>query len=326
MKVVGIEAANSFVKIKSALGESSYLNTVREHFDGEEEFIPTGDKGETRFKYDGHTYSVGTIFDYTSSSARDSDKYATPQYKLENLLGIAQHVRNGDEIRVVTGVPSEHYSEETIETIKNQLLGAHTVHVDGDPRTFDIKDVRVILQPLGTLTHLLVDEKGDIRSEGRLLTRADRRTVIVDIGWGTTDIAIMEGTNLVKYFSIEPAMQDAYESILARVGLTSKITPFQAEYQLKQDDIITYGGVTYPARAIKEDAFENNAQAIISKLKNRLKLETYDAVIFTGGGVSALYDYIREVALSIPNSVPIKDPQMANARGYYAYGLARGRL
>src|SRR5690606_37347940 len=96
------------------------------------------------------------------------------------------------------------------------LGGTHTVYVNGTPRTFEIVDVKVLLQPLGTLTHLLIDEHGDIRKEGLGLTRADKRSVIVDIGWGTTDVALMQGSNLVDYFGVDTAMQDAYELILNR--------------------------------------------------------------------------------------------------------------
>ena len=323
MKVVGIEAANSFVKVKSRKGETAYLNTVREHFAKEESFLTGVPNGLNVFRYDGSIYTVGDIHDYLSSSSRDGDKYDMFQYKLENLLGIAQHVDNGDRIRVVTGLPSEHYSEDLKNKVISNLQGRHTVYVNTEPRTFEIVDVKVILQPLGTLTYLLIDENGYIRNEGVGLTRADKRTVIVDIGWGTTDIALMQGPNLVDYFGIDTAMLEVYEQILDHHGLRSKLTPFQAEYQLKLGDDLEYGGIKYPTGILAKEVRANVASSILTKLKNRVKLEEYDAVIFTGGGVSALYENIRMAALSIPNALPIQEPQMANARGYYAYGISQ---
>jgi hypothetical protein len=321
MRTIGIEAANSFVKIKSDRGETAYLNTVRLRKDSEEAFLGASKGGPVRLKYNGKSYTVGDYRDYLSSSGRDGDRYASEQYKLENVLGIAQFIDNGDEVRVVTGLPSKHYSEESRSVVEGQLLGEHTVHVDGAPRTFTVKEVHVILQPLGTLTHLLIKDDGTVRQEGLALTKTGKRSVVVDIGWGTTDVAVLEGSNLLEYFGLDTAMLEAYEGILERLELRNEITPFEAEQQLRGGSVIEYGGESYDAEQIRTDVLKSTARSIISKLKNRISLEPFDAVVFTGGGVAALIENIKEAAIDIPNAVPVREPQMANARGYYAYGI-----
>lgn len=321
MKVIGIEAANSFVKSKSAKGEIVYLNTVREHSNKEETLLQVA-KSSDMFKYDGRSYTVGSVNDYLSSSARDEDKYRSSQYKLENLLGIAHHVENGDELLVVTGVPSAHYSDDIAKQVREQLLGTHTVYVNKEPRTFEIKKVNVMLQPIGTIMSVLLKEDGEYRNGALDMISTGRTSVVVDIGWGTTDVAIMDGADLTDYFGLGTSMLDAYEGILDAFDLRSKMTPFKAEAQLRAGDNLSYGGIDYNAADKQVEIFERTAQTIVSKLKNRLQLETYDNVIFTGGGVTALLDHLTEAALDIPNAIKIKDPQLANTRGYYALGQA----
>lgn len=325
MRVIGIEAANSFVKSKSDRGEVVYLNTVRQRAESEEVFIKSETFGQaggsTRYKYDGRTYTVGDFTDFLSSSGRDEDRYGREQFKIENLLGIAQHVENGDEVRVVTGLPAKHYSDKSRDIIAKSLKGSHTVYVDGKPRTFDVKEVLVILQPLGTLTHLLIKDDGTPRAEGLELTKAGKKSLVVDIGWGTTDVAIMEGSSLLEYFGIATAMLETYENVLIKLGLRNEITPFELEHQLREGSVVTYGGKEYPTRDLLEVVLRDTADSILSKIKNRISLEPFDAVIFTGGGVAALLDYLKEAVIDIPNAVPVKDSQMANARGYYAYGI-----
>lgn len=325
MRTVGIEAANSFVKSKSDKGEVTYLNTVRQRTETEELVFAGSDvfgrSGGERYKYDGRTYTVGDFTDFISSSGRDEDRYSRDQFRLENVLGIAQHVENGDEVRVVTGLPAKHYSDSSRNTIVNGLTGTHTVFVDGSPRTFEVKDVQVILQPLGTLTHLLIRDDGSPRSEGIELTKTGKKSLVVDIGWGTTDVAIMEASSLMDYFGIDTAMLEAFESILVKLGLRNEITPFELEHQLRDGSVVSYGGRKYPAADIIELVMQDTAASIVSKIKNRISLEPFDAVIFTGGGVAALHDYLKAAVIDIPNAIPVKDPQMANARGYYAYGV-----
>jgi plasmid segregation protein ParM len=326
MKIVGFEAANSFVKIKSDKGEDAYLNTLRERHDLGEDLYEGAFGRATAlnwFKYNGIIYTTGDTYEARSSSARDSDRYGTEEYKVESLIAIAQHVENGDEVKIVTGLPAKDYKKQSChDDLVRNLIGTHTVYVGKEPRTFEIVEVRSILQPLGTLTFLMLNEDGSPKEQGVKL--AKQRKVVVDIGFGTTDVAILEGTTLIDSFGVDVAMLDAYERMLKKLDLHNDLTPFQMEKAVRaaKSGKVTfeYGGREYDATDAAAESLRITAGNIISRVKNRIALDKYDATIFTGGGVLALYDHLKHQLEGVPNAVPVREPQMANARGNYIYG------
>jgi plasmid segregation protein ParM len=323
MKVIGYEAANSFVKIKSDKGEEAYLNTLRERSEVEELVYADGTFGKSnsdksRYKVEGRTFTRGDIYEAQSSSSRDSDRYGSEAYKLESLIAIAGHVDNGDEVKLVTGLPVKDYHSKAEDMLAESLLGTHTVFVDKEPKTFTIEEVRNVLQPLGTLTFLMLNEDGSPKDGGIKL--AKQRKVVVDIGFGTTDIAILEGTTLVDSFGVDVAMLDMYERILKKLKLQNDMTPFQIEQALRAGTLLHHGGREFDAAAAYEEARKVTASTIVSRVKNRISLDKYDASIFTGGGVTALRGELKHLLEDVPNAVPVREPQLANARGYFIYG------
>ena len=325
MKVIGFEAANSFVKIKSERGEDAYLNTLRERHDLGEDIFGEESAPKEFFKYNDIIYTKGDTRNMQSSSARDSDRYATEEFKIESLIAIAQHVDNGDQVKVITGLPAKDYkNQKTHDTIARQLLGQNTVWVGKEPRTFEVMEVRTILQPLGTYTFLLMNEDGSLKEQGLKLSRQNK--VIIDIGFGTTDVAILEGGEMVDHFGIGVSMFDVYDRMLTKLGLKNSLSHLQMERLVRQAEkekkplVIEYGGREYEAEDIKKESMRIVAGRIITGLKNRVSLDSYDAAIFAGGGVLALYDHLKVLLEEIPNAVPVKHPQMSNARGFYIYG------
>ena len=329
MKVIGVEAANSFVKTKSEGNESAYLNTLRERLEIGEDLYGNA-FGNTKkrefYKYNGVIYTKGDVHDAKSSSARDSDRYDSESYKIEMLIAIAEHVENGASVKAVTGLPAKDYKKDEIHgKIVNALKGTHTVYVGNEPRTFEIKDVMVILQPLGTLTFLMLNEDGSPKPQG--LKLAKQRKIIVDIGYGTTDVAILEGTTLIDSFGVDVSMFDAYDRILKKLGLENDVDAFEVEKVIREasknktEAILEHGGKEYKLDELKNETFKLVTDRIVRGVKRRVSLEKYDASIFTGGGVLALYDHLKANLEDVPNAVPVRAPQMANAVGYYIYGL-----
>lgn len=329
VKVVGFEAANSYVKSRSAKGKITYLNALKERFDHEEIVqiknkvgVQADDRPEDKlFKFEGKMYTVGDALDANFSTARDADRYSSPFYRIASILAVAQHAENGDKILAVTGVPANHYRNETVyKDIKDALIGVHTVVINGEVRTFEIVDVKIILQPMGTMYSLIINEDGTYTEHGQDLEEA-RQKVIIDIGFGSTDVAILDGMTLKNSFAIDHSMVDAYIRIQQKLGLTNKKEPLEIEQDLKRSVIIRHGGISYDATEAKAEAFEITAQTIIAKVKNRVKLEDFDYVIFTGGGVEALYQPLKGHLVGVPNAVKVGDAQGANAEGYYLFGI-----
>lgn len=328
VRVVGIEAANSYVKIRSAKGSTVYLNTLRALSGKEEELrIDITDKNESRpdkmvFGYEGKSYVVADPLYSSLSTARDEDRYSNPNYKLAMLLGIAQHVENGDRVFVITGVPGNHYKNEVVErTIREQLFGVHTVIVNGEPRKFQIVDVKSILQPMGTIYSLIANEDGTYTEHGEELM-SSRKKIVIDIGFGSTDVAKLDEMTLIDYYTVNVSMVDVYKYVLDRLNLTGKLGLLEVEQLLRKGEVIRYGGRTFDnCFEVHKEALEVVANNIMSEIKANETLSSFDFVVFSGGGVEALYNPLKPHLVGVPNAVKVGDAQTANAEGYYLYGL-----
>ncbi|SFX48338.1 hypothetical protein SAMN04487866_10945 [Thermoactinomyces sp. DSM 45891] len=324
-KVLGFEVANSYVKGRSSIGRICYLNAVRERLKGEEVFGRRSKKSEDLiFGYGDSFYTVGDPMESVFSTARDIDRYSNHFYKLSSILAITQLVDDGDQIKVTTGVPANHYKNEQVSRyIQQALLGSHRVVVNGGIRRFEISDVEIILQPLGTLFNLMVNDDGSYTENGHDI-ETSRRKLIVDVGFGSTDVAVLDGMTLLRYFTLNYSMVDAYKRILLELGLTNQLKPLEIEQPLLSGDSIRYGGRIFEkpqVDEVKRKAFEILAQQIMGSLKGMESLDSFDYVIFTGGGVEALYEPLKSHLIGVPNAVKVSDSQSANSEGYYLYSL-----
>lgn len=324
-EIVASEAANSFVKSYSKSGKKVYPNTTRIVKPNEESIFGSGKI--TTYTINDVKYVVGETRNVNTSSGRASDRYSSQLFKVEMLISVAQHVHDGARIKLVTGLPATHYNDKvSVGLIEEALTGKHTVWVGDEKRTFNIVDVKVLLQPIGTLMYYLFDERGGKKRPEEMNTYK----IIIDIGWGTTDIAIVDGMRIVDTPGINTAMLEAYKSVWT--GLEQKYGKLRGvpnhlflEERLRNNDIFKSGGVEYDATDVKRKAFEETAETIISKIANEgIVLEDFDKVIFTGGGVTALAPYLGKFLGDI-NATRIADgkAQLANAIGFYIYGVIK---
>lgn len=327
--VIGYEVANSFVKIRSRRGEDIYPNTLRriEPFEMDLD-LQSGRPRYTYYTIGKDTYVAGerSLKTDISSSSRDSDRYDTPEFFAESLIAISQHAEHEDELVIVTGLPVNHFQDgKSKEKLLRLLGGEHRIYVNGRIKTFYIRKVLVILQPIGTLTSLIFDLDGFIVNQKLVKTTK----VIIDIGWGTTDVAILDGLRLIRQEPVDMAMLDAYLNIERAMRhefdyiKDRNIPLFKLEEQLRDSDSYIGWDQKFNVKAIKARAFEITASTIMSQIKNKVTLSDYDQIIFTGGGVSALKIYLKAQLEDKKNIYMPSNTQMANATGFYVYGKVK---
>jgi plasmid segregation protein ParM len=326
--IIGFEAANSFVKICSDREEEVYPNTVRKIEVFEQEFdVIDKVKEDKEFRFEGNTYVVGErTMNFLSSSSRNIDRYKSSQYRLESILAIARHVRNGDDVIAVTGLPAAHYNSPTAKNdIIESLKGDYSLAINNVRTDFTISKVHVVLQPVGTITALVIDN--DLTIKDKALMKATK--CVIDIGWGTSDVAIMDGMKIIDTIPVDIAMRDAYESI--EKGIKKEYADLRdytfdwlkLEDQLREGDTFRpYLGKEYDVKKIKKDAFEYTANAIMAKIKNRVTLNDFEATIFTGGGIQSLSTFMKSNLEGV-NALRVSEPQKMNARGFYIYGKVK---
>ena len=194
-RIIGLDVANSTLKIWTNDLNLKYVNTIRQINDAG--LVYSFKTDYQMYVYDKQVYEVG-VLSATGSGGRGHARYGSEEFKIEALIGITACLKElpnlaGHEVlRIVTGVPSNlAKNQKIINQIKQLLLGVHEVKSvtweSVRPITFEIREVIVVPQPLGTMYDYVYDPEADALNEKLL----DQRAIVIDIGWGTTDIAFL---------------------------------------------------------------------------------------------------------------------------------------
>lgn len=329
MKIVSLDAANSTMKVKSFDREEAYYNVLRK---GDDQSILGGGGSREVFRLgslDATPYTLGEldIMDAITSSARDKDRYATEQFKRECLFALSRHVEHGDDVAVVIGLPASHIEDKDARRdVTAALIGTHTVYVNDKKKVFTVHKVLPILQPIGTLLDAAMDDDGAILDEF-----LGKNIAIVDIGWGTTDIAHMyiskDGEVVLRNpYDVPYSMANVYSMLWDKLKENypklkgKRFLPFKLDDDLRESDVYEQAGVICrDAGDIRKKCLQEVADNIMTTAKNKVELDQMDRVIFTGGGTEALLPYIKKYIEGV-NAAKSSDAQMANVRGFYAYG------
>lgn len=339
-KVVAFEAANSFVKVFTRGRTRVYANTLTTV--SSEVFTKIGDNmdrdAETVYTVAGKSYYVGRTLKYRTSSGSDLSRYKTEKYLAESLIAISQVVDDGETIVVATGIPADHYAAKEMakEYINEALVGTHTIQVNGNDFTFTISEVVIILQPLASYFYALVDELGN-SDEGMISRITDTETLIVDVGFGTTDLAVCLGYGLQGYYPLTDSMRTVYEKVARKLKeqaaakgdklATAKIQLLDLENQIRTKKHFTYANKRYEITGLYEDALKETANDVLDEIRNIRGLEQYTTVIFTGGGSKSMAKYF-DAALKDPKTGDLPEnvffidgqtAQTANVKGYFVY-------
>lgn len=334
-KVVAFESANSFVKVFSDGRKKVYPNTVTRAT--KEAYNFGSERNEsTVYTVLGGRYNVGQTLDYISSSSDSIERYGAEYYYIESLIAISQFAKDGDRIKAVTGLPSIHYGnkEEATRLIQTALTGDHELWIDGEHVRFTITEVLVTLQPLATFFYAAVDEFGE-ESPEMMARFDDSETLIIDIGWGTTDVALCRGYGLVDYWTINTSMKTAYERIVAEMRAqavkekrklaSAKMPLLDVEKQLRKNMKYNYANEDYNAREIYDEVMSQTAKDIITEVNGIRGIDSYRTVLLTGGGTKALHSDLQELLMNkqtgnvYDNVYIIDDMQLANVKGYYVF-------
>lgn len=320
MKYIGLEAANSNVKLVTLNNEDVYINSLK-RVPMQLESLPGVDGKESKtFRLDGDSDAyVLRQADGDMSTSRDTDRYNSKFYKLQMLFAIANNVENGDEVVISTGLPSRHYkNKDAIQSIRS-LIGTHKVFVSNVPKVFSINNVKIILQPIGTVLDRIFDKDGQYKDDNSASIQTSK-ILVVDIGWGTTDIAEIEDMKLTRHEGLNIAMMDMYTHVNSHflsdnaILVDGQKSLIELDVSYRTNKTINIWGATYDLTKYFDDAINYLSQMLISKIKSSaFSFGEYDYVFFTGGGADVLWGKLEKG----PNILKANDAQMANARGFY---------
>ena len=329
-RIIGLDVANSTLKIWTNELNLKYVNTIREINDAG--LVYSFKTDYQMDVYNKQVYEVG-ILSATGSGGRGVSRYGSEDYKIESLIGITAclkelpNLMEHEVLRVVTGVPSNlAKNQKIINQIKNLLTGIHEVKsVTWDsvrPITFEIREVIVVPQPLGTMYDYVYDPEEDALNEKLL----NQRAIVIDIGWGTTDIAILETARVRSTFSFNIGSSDFISDIQEDVNNTLpdasifSLSAHELDEALLESPIVETPFGEYDLSEYVEKWRRYEAKRVYQEVMGiGFEFNKFYKIILTGGG-SLLYEkYLREL-FNDPRVIIQDNAVMANCRGFWLLG------
>lgn len=226
------------------------------------------------------------------------------------------------QVNVVTGLPIQWYGRDK-EALVEQLRGTHAVNRVGTKRQkVVVLEVVVIPEPLGTIYSLLLSQNGKIKTRRKKMT--DHRVAVIDIGMHTTNFGLVEGMQYNERSSL--SIETGMSKVLGDVAKAVEERLFLPLNLHEADKALRAGQVRVQGKPRKIASLVNPILQNVSTELLSITSEIWgdgtklDEVIITGGGANPLGSYFFE---SFPQSEIIENSQMANAQGYYNYGMLK---
>ncbi|BCD26931.1 hypothetical protein BC30090_p404 (plasmid) [Bacillus cereus] len=324
---VGFESANGFVKTASDVHQEAYLNTIREITD------PTTEKdliakayGKTVFKVGEKYFQISALESSKSSSGENIRRYKTLEYKIESLIAIFKNIQKLDvtdaviNVHAATGVPANHFNIKSVQTdLDSNLVGKHTVN----DIEFEVLSVASTLQPLAAFAKRIFNADGSPdNAKINHYMKDEYKVLIIDVGFGSTDYAEIVAGSLKKTYKTL-GMREVYENILNRAYAeeemlrTFALNEFFIESESRKGNSITKGQYKVDITDIKKEEFKKKVGNVANETgQNGLQYDTYDEVLFVGGGVEALKEELDKQFGKDPRVIIAEESQFENAKGY----------
>ena len=280
-----------------------------------------GNNEGLEIELEGNRWFIGDVARLQSPSPT-SPRARKRDLEVVRLLTLGAFVNLGvteGEVGLVTGLPVEWFKDK--DKLATGLRGPHIFVANGRPCKVNVTEVVIVPQPLGSFFRALLGRNGALSDVNGW---AKHRVGILDVGMHTSDYALSDALRYVepRSGSIDKAMARVYE--LVREGLVRK---YDRDANLSDvEKAVRSGKIPHRDREIDvrdlvTRAKEAVGQSVIGKAVTLWgDGDDLSAVLVTGGGGSFFFDRVQSV---YPHARELNDPQVANAQGFYRYGLRK---
>ena len=276
-------------------------------------------------EFENKRYYIGNIA-FTQSAPRvtmSSERF-TSQEGLALMMSALLLLVNSqaEEVKLVAGLPVNEYAglkDNYIDTLK----GKHYTQLispdgkEGEFYRFDITDVMILPQPVGTIFDKVLNDTGELADKAL----ASGRVAVLDIGKHTVDLALTDALQFVDRSSVsfnDIGLFDAFKELsLILKGEGYDIPADSLEPYIRGDRKLDC------LPALREQSFASQAEKIISRVLNIWPdLWTFDKIYITGGGALVLGDYIAS-GLNSDKVEVCNGPTFTNCKGYYKFACRK---
>ena len=326
-RIVGIDVANSTIKSWTDGDKAQvYRNTVKAINDAG--LVYSFKTDYHMFVFNKEVYEVGDI-SVMGSGGRGKARYNSASFKTEAIIGITKILEraNGEKVRLVTGVPSAlAKNTAVVEEMKRALVGSYDVKSvvwdQVETVQFEIVDVIVVPQPLGTIYNYIYNKQtGEL--DQKMLTQ---RILVVDIRWGTTDLALLESAQVRGTFGFEIGSSDFIAGVQEEANTKMPeaniyaLNAHELDLALLQSYQVETPFGVFDLEAIAEKHKKIQAENIYKSVMGLgFEYNKLNKIIITGGGALLYEKYLREF-FNDPRLVIQEDAVLSNVHGFYLLG------
>lgn len=228
------------------------------------------------------------------------------------------------EISLVTGLPIRYFKQQRARYVQ-MLEGVHHVVLHAreeqeQEKTLDIRRVRVLPQPFGSVFNLLMND------HGRIVDRdvARQKFGVIDIGFRTTDYTITDRLRYIERGSrttdtgISKAFSLISRKIMEQTGVNIEL--FRLFDPVRKGQIRIRGS-EMSLVDLREQVLRQLATAIVSDME-RLWTDDWDLefILLAGGGSADLAPVLEELIEGRTRMVSTDtDQRLGNVIGYLKY-------
>ncbi len=280
---------------------------------------------ELMLELDGKGYFVGEQALRQSDSPRfslNNNRYDAEEGKVLAETALALLAGSGETVEVITGLPVDHYAQQKT-LLKKSLEGFHRVRLCGENKITVVHEAVILLQPMGTFFHHVINDDGSPRESdaGRL------KTGVIDIGYGTTDIIVMEGFKMQEHKSRSNSAVAMNQ--LNRLVSDEVHKAFGQRWEPHEmDSIVQAGALSLRGkRHDVQDLVHACKEKLARQLVNWLQIQwpdhaKLDRILLGGGGGAAMADTLGDAF----HVTLVSDPQKAVVKGYGKYAALMKQL
>lgn len=219
-----------------------------------------------------------------------------------------------DRVKLVIGIPAGQFNEyhkQLKQFITDNNFKKIQIGVDEDQITRNILIEEVIVRP----------ESYGIKNL-KVINQCEKgvRTLIVDIGGGSTDVAIFdESMKFIDGESLDIGLLDLYKKV--RRYISTKYCKISLEDTKKvfDGDMKMFNITDYK---FKEEYLDDFMEEVINEFKGAFPDASACNIILAGGGERFGYKYFKQ---KYPQTIAVSDVQV-NAKAFYMLGVAKWKI
>lgn len=295
--IIGIDLGNLTTIAVTSQQTTIIESRLREHTD--QDVFVSGDV----FEMEGKKYILEQGYFENNQVKHEKDNYLTLLY-----YAIAKTTKDNN-VKVCLGVPAGQFNHEH-KIIKELILNnkCKSIKLNGTVRTINIEDVVIVPEGYGVKVQQLFDTN-------------QQKTLIIDIGGSTTDIATFdEAGRFEQGKSIKRGLIDVYQNVMEILN-----TEYRANVSL-EDSRKYFDGIMMFKDSKGNDVTEYQKRALLTMAKpliNELKglypnMAQYN-IFICGGGADKLGNIFQQLYYQTQVVTDIS----CNAKGFYKVGEAK---